>query len=512
EKPTDYSTSDAVGLALDQAMGLLPSGDTDKVFDIINDVLNADATGEVLGKKLAEILDLLEEDEVDWDTVKTLLAQSIDPNEKVGPAGFGPMRYIRSDGLMAYRIDFENDEDASAPAQVVQITDPLDTDLDWSTFELTEVGFGDHLIPVPSNTQHFQHTEWMTFKGKAFAVDIDIKVNPNGGELTALFSSIDPLVGLPPSVDIGFLPPEDGTGRGMGYFSYIIKPKTGLPTGTDLRNIATIVFDFAEIINTNQIDPHDPSEGTDPEKEAFNTIDADLPESKVVELPSQLDRNSFEVRWQGTDGVGSGVRSFDVFVQDDGGAFNLWLNDVMGSSALFNGQAGHTYGFYSIATDNVGLTEGEKFAAEVQVTVEGASVEDPYAVWAGSNFSVEEQSDPLVGGHAADPDGDGVVNLVEFALLLDPRHPDAEGLPQVGFVIDQDDRFVTLTYRKRKDVPGLIYTFESSGSLDRWETIEIQELILASDSEKEVVMVLLPVAEDEGRFIRLTIRNGTRQP
>lgn len=77
------------------------------------------------------------------------------------------------------------------------------------------------------------------------------------------FYSIDPKTGLPP---------EDQTGRGMGYFTFIIKNKEGLPTGTNLRNIANIVFDYQTAIATNQKDPHDPDAGTDPEKECPNTI------------------------------------------------------------------------------------------------------------------------------------------------------------------------------------------------------------------------------------------------
>ena len=506
EKPTDYTTADGIALALDQAMGLLPSADTDKIFDIINDVLSADATGEVLGKKLAEILELLNEDEVDWDLVETLLAQSIDPNEKVGPAGYGPMRFIRNDRLLAYRIDFENDEDASAPAQVVQITDALDPDLDWSTFELTEVGFGDFLIPVPPKTQHFEQTQMMSFNGKYFAVEIDIRLDPNTGELRALFSSMDPLVGLPPAVDVGFLPPEDGTGRGMGYLSYLIKPKSDRPTGTDLRNIATIVFDFGEVINTNQVDPHDPTAGTDPEKEAFNTIDADMPVSEVAVLPATVDADRFEVRWSGVDGNGSGVRSYDVYVQEDGGSFSLWLDNVEFNSALFEGQSGHRYGFYSVATDHVGLVETGKRLAEAQTTVTGTvSDESPYDLWGQQHFTVQERTDPLVSGETADPDHDGIMNLVEFALLLDPRNPDREGLPQAGFVVDQDDLFVTLTFRKRQGVSGLSYRIDSSDDLENWRTQVVQEVLLTSDAEKDVVMVLLPVTSDERKFIRLSI-------
>ena len=41
-----------------------------------------------------------------------------------------------------------------------------------------------------------------------------------------------------------------------------------------VTNIATIVFDLGESIDTNQIDPHDKSAGTDPSLECPNTIDA----------------------------------------------------------------------------------------------------------------------------------------------------------------------------------------------------------------------------------------------
>jgi len=39
--------------------------------------------------------------------------------------------------LFAYEIVFENETNATAPAQAVQISDTLSTNLDWQTFELT---------------------------------------------------------------------------------------------------------------------------------------------------------------------------------------------------------------------------------------------------------------------------------------------------------------------------------------------------------------------------------------
>ena len=91
-----------------------------------------------------------------------------DPNAKTGPAGFGPNHAIGAASLVAYRIDFENEPRASAPAQFVQITDQLDPNLDWSTFELTELGFGDTFIVVPASSKYFATVVPMTFQGRSF--------------------------------------------------------------------------------------------------------------------------------------------------------------------------------------------------------------------------------------------------------------------------------------------------------------------------------------------------------
>lgn len=45
--------------------------------------------------------------------------------------------------------------------------------------------------------------------------------------------------------------------------------------GIEIRNIALIVFDGQPAISTNLVDPHDPSHGTDPNKEALITIAPD---------------------------------------------------------------------------------------------------------------------------------------------------------------------------------------------------------------------------------------------
>ncbi len=204
---------------------------------------------------------------------------SSDPNSLLGPSGYGPQNFVGTSELLPYRINFENASTATAPAQNVTVKNMLDANkFDLSTFQLTEIAFGDHFISVPPNTQHFTKTEKMTYNNVTFDVQIEAGIRLTTGEVYAMFQSLDPVTGLPPAVSIGFLPPQEdpdpnkSTGRGQGHVSYIIREKTGLTTGTEVRNVASIVFDGQPAITTDQVDPHDPNSVKDPAKQALITI------------------------------------------------------------------------------------------------------------------------------------------------------------------------------------------------------------------------------------------------
>ena len=95
-------------------------------------------------------------------------AGSHDPNALLGPSGYGAQSFVAADQVLPYQIDFENDPTATAPAQRVDVTDQLDRNLDWNTFQLTGVGFGDNNIAIPANSQHFETTVPMTYNGRTF--------------------------------------------------------------------------------------------------------------------------------------------------------------------------------------------------------------------------------------------------------------------------------------------------------------------------------------------------------
>ncbi len=100
-----------------------------------------------------------------------------------------------------------------------------------------------------------------------------------------------------------------------------------------------IRFDFQEMIATNQVDDHDPTQGTDPAKDSLVTLDTGLPQSSVDPLPATTNTLDFTVSWAGADDVGgSGIAAFDVFVSDNGGPFLPFVTGTRDTSASFSGE------------------------------------------------------------------------------------------------------------------------------------------------------------------------------
>lgn len=279
---------------------------------------------------------------------------SVDPNSLVGPAGYGVQNFVAAGSLLPYRINFENQTNATAPAQSVTLQNVLTTNLDLAALELSSIGFGDRFFAIPAGSQHYERTETLTMNGFRFQVQIEAGLNLSTRTVYATFKSLNPTNSLPPPVEIGFLPPENGTGRGQGHLAYVIRPKSGLATGTEIRNVATIVFDQQPAIATDWISPTNPA--VDPTKQALVTIDADAPSSTVNALPAVGSSSAFEVCWSGTD-IGAGISGYDVYVKTNQGPWVLWLANTPDTCALFHGLNNDVYGFFSIARDGTGQTE-----------------------------------------------------------------------------------------------------------------------------------------------------------
>ncbi len=366
-----------------------------------------------------------------------------DPNDIAGPAGFGTGHYILGVETLPYTIRFENIDTATAPAQEVFVTHQLDADLDLSTFELDDIGFGDSfVIDVPNGLQSFATSvDYQNIDGSPLRVDVLADLDADSRTVSWTFRSIDPATGLlPEGVFDGFLPPNVNPGEGEGFVSYAIRANSGLTTGTTIDQQASIVFDVNDPILTNVY---------------TNTIDAGPPTSSISQLPISTDMPTFTISWSGTDDAGgSGIASYDVLVSTDSGPFEPFVTDTTETSANFTGEVGRTYGFVSIARDNVGRNEDEPLTTDATITVldangspavldvtgsgnpnpfqdgiiivrfmfgqPDANLEDPALIpidatrTTGAELSAHLDS----AGDALDVNGDGVVNPFQDGILI----------------------------------------------------------------------------------------------
>ncbi|NJN12549.1 MAG: hypothetical protein HC815_33155 [Richelia sp. RM1_1_1] len=293
--------------------------------------------------------------EKEQERASTAVRNSSDPNDIIGPSGYGDQNWLTRDQILPYTIRFENQASATAAAVFVTITQQLDSDLDLSTFELGDFGFGDIYIDVPDGFQSYNTRVDLRDTIGDF-VDFDASLNTDTGEVTWKLTTIDPDTGeIPDDVDAGFLPPNNDDHDGEGFVNYKVKANSSSTTGTVIDAEARIIFDTNDPIDTPAI---------------FNTIDIGEPSSNVETLPATVGQN-FNVSWTGSDD-GSGIVSYDVYVSVDGGKFELWLDDTSETSAVYTGEVGKTYSFYSVAKDGVGYTEEVAVTADTTAKVNDA--------------------------------------------------------------------------------------------------------------------------------------------
>lgn len=128
--------------------------------------------------------------------------------------------------------------------------------------------------------------------------------------------------------------------------------------------------------------------------------------------------------------------------------------------------------------------------------------------WRLDKFTYEEQINPSISGEAADPDGDGKTNLLEFALNTDPKSPDFAASWTTG--LDAGGH-LKLSFTRRKNYSGLLYAPQVSGHLNSpWKSgppdVEnVQTSSIDADTELVSVRDFMTTTPAGWRFIRLLV-------
>jgi hypothetical protein len=129
-----------------------------------------------------------------------------------------------------------------------------------------------------------------------------------------------------------------------------------------------------------------------------------------------------------------------------------------------------------------------------------------FAAWQSQYFTPAELADPMISGPTADPDHDGIPNLMEYALGLDPKTPSVTGLPVLGQQTVNGKNYLTLTFTKPRTISDVQYTVQVSADLVTWNSGPSYEIRVDDGSTDTAVFRDATAIGDVPRhFMRLLV-------
>jgi hypothetical protein len=145
----------------------------------------------------------------------------------------------------------------------------------------------------------------------------------------------------------------------------------------------------------------------------------------------------------------------------------------------------------------------------------GAYEFSPFAAWQNSQFNTNA-SNPAVASEWADPDGDGLLNLFEYAFGLDPLVASRAGVPQPRLVDQAGQPHLGIEFPRRPIPAELTYTVQVSPDLQAWlegvtyaDAVQVVSNGLTADvgtAGLPLVRLNDPITHAGRRFLRVSVR------
>jgi len=113
----------------------------------------------------------------------------------------------------------------------------------------------------------------------------------------------------------------------------------------------------------------------------------------------------------------------------------------------------------TVSAINAGGTGSATVAIQVQM---------PYAAWQNQIFSQAQLGNSSISGDTATPAGDGISNLMKYALYLNPWTDGVAGLPALSIITTGSGNYQVLTYTRPIFATDVTYTVQVSTDMQSW--------------------------------------------
>ena len=167
-----------------------------------------------------------------------------------------------------------------------------------------------------------------------------------------------------------------------------------------------------------------------------------------------------------------------------------------------------TSGYGSVSSNGLYTAPYASGVASVTASYSGLSsatmnvtASTPWLTWVTSTFSADEAQDPTISGPQANPTGDGISNLLKYALNADPKSPTPNLLPVLA--LDGDN--LTYTYQQNDAATDLTYVLEQSQDLTTWTPSTPNTSLLSDDGNTRVIQATLPRGTGTQLMLRLRV-------